>query len=106
MELWVIGLQITHHLGHSMIIVEGDSWVTAHMLKKLQNGSLIHKVSIHWRLATNLNLLKDTMKSILTIMTSHVKHEANKVAHQLANEEFLEGKKNLPLTGTRSLIQP
>jgi ribonuclease HI len=68
------GLSISIREGIQKLIVEGDSLVVIHSLRKLIHGSTISKISSSWRLEAGIECLKQLLSSIEVIIPSHVRH--------------------------------
>jgi ribonuclease HI len=79
-ELWGLlkGIQLAINLNINNLIIEGDSKVIP------ING--IAKISPSWRLLSLLETFRSLLKPSLTLLPSHVRQDANKVADKLANE--------------------
>jgi len=56
------------------------------MLKELQQGLSMRKISKSWMLEGGLGHLKDVISWISVIITSHLRRTTNKVAYKLANK--------------------
>jgi ribonuclease HI len=79
------GLQIAIQHQNHRLIIEGDSQVIIQLITKILNGKTPGRISPSWRLS---GLLEDFGKFIhpnLTLIPSHIKRDANKVADYLAN---------------------
>jgi hypothetical protein len=80
------GLQKATAKGHHKILLEGDSQVIIRLATKILHGSNPDKISPSWRLHSLLTEFTLHLHPHYSIITSHVKREANKVADHLANE--------------------
>jgi ribonuclease HI len=87
-ELWSllkgINLAISHNI--FQLIVEGDSQVIIHLISKIIHGSHPSEISPRWRLLGLLEDFRSLLQPHLTLIPSHVKRDANKIADFLANE--------------------
>jgi ribonuclease HI len=79
------GLQRAIAKGHHKILLEGDSQVIIRLATKILHGSNPDKLSPSWRLHSLLAEFTLHLQPHYSIITSHVKREANKVADHLAN---------------------
>jgi len=79
------GLRIAAHHQHHRLIIEGDSLVIIKLISKILHGIPPWRISPSWRLSGILEDFGDLTNSNLTLIPSHVKREANKVADHLAN---------------------
>jgi ribonuclease HI len=79
------GLQSAIGKGHHQIILEGDSQVIIGLATKLIHGGNLDKASPSWRLQFLLEDLSQLLQPQISIITAHVRREANKVADCLAN---------------------
>jgi ribonuclease HI/exonuclease III len=89
------GLQSAIDTGHQRIILEGDSQIIIRLITRILHGCTPEKISPSWRLHGLLADFSQHLQPHLTITTSHVKREANKVADRLANEAVEQGKEHL-----------
>jgi ribonuclease HI len=80
------GLQAAMDKEYRNIVLEGDSQVIIRLIAKILNGSHPSKISPSWRLSGMLEDFKRLLTPTLTIIPSHVKRDANRVADCLANE--------------------
>jgi ribonuclease HI len=80
------GLQVAMDKDYRNIVLEGDSQVIIHLITRILNGSLPSKISLSWRLSGMLEDFKRLLIPTLSIIPSHVKRDANRVADCLANE--------------------
>jgi ribonuclease HI len=81
----VRGLQVATQNYYHQVIVDEDSQIIIQLISKILYGEHPRRISPSWRL---LGLLEDFGALIhlnLTLIPSHVKREANKVADHLAN---------------------
>jgi hypothetical protein len=65
--------------------MEGDSKIILGMFSKLLNSSDPTNISPSWRLLSNLEYLKYFLLLNWTLISSHVRRNANKIAEELAN---------------------
>jgi ribonuclease HI len=79
------GLQSAIGKGYHQIILEGDSQVIIGLTTKLIHGGNLDKASPSWRLQFLLEDFSQLLQPQLSIIASHVRREANKVADCLAN---------------------
>jgi len=93
------GLQRATAKGHHKIFLEGDSQVIIRLATKILHGCDPDKISPSWRLHSLLADLTEHLQPHFSIITSHVKREANKVADQLANEAVDTGEECLNWEG-------
>jgi ribonuclease HI len=93
------GLQRATAKGHHKIVLEGDSQVIIRLITKILHGSDPDRISPSWRLHSLLTDLTKYLQPHLSIITSHVKREANKVADQLANVAVDTGEERLSWEG-------
>jgi hypothetical protein len=56
------------------------------MLKSLQHGSPISKISKSWRLESSLETIQQTLASISVIISRHARRSTNKVAYCIENK--------------------
>jgi hypothetical protein len=77
--------------GYHRIILEGDSQVIIKLTTKILHGCNPAKISPIWRLAGLLEDFIQLLQPHLSIITSHVKRDANKVADFLPNEAVERG---------------
>jgi ribonuclease HI len=75
MEIVVLeeGLIITNKNGFNKIIFEGYSLLIINMIKRIQQGPSISKISHSWHLKSSLERLVSLMQNIPIIIPSHVK---------------------------------
>jgi ribonuclease HI len=80
-ELWglIRGIQLASELNLQPLIIEGDSKVIITLVTKIINGTDPEKITPSWHLLGPLSLLQDFLHPTLTLVTSHIRHEANKV---------------------------
>jgi hypothetical protein len=78
-----VQLALDHNL--TCLIIEGDSKVIIELASKIINGRNPEKITPSWRLLGPLYSFQAILRPSLTIITSHVKRDANKVADKLAN---------------------
>jgi ribonuclease HI len=93
------GLQRATAKGHHKIFLEGDSQVIIRLITKILHGCDPDRISPSWRLHSLLTDLTKHLQPHLSIITSHVKREANKVADQLANVAVDTGEERLSWEG-------
>jgi ribonuclease HI len=79
------GLQVATHNQYHQVIVEGDSQIIIQLITKILHGEHPRRISPSWRLSGLLEDFGAIVHPNLTIIPSHVKREANKVADHLAN---------------------
>jgi len=82
----VKGLQMAVQNQHSCLIFEGDSQVIIQLATRILNGHSPWRASPSWRLLGLMEDFKALISPNLTLIPSHVKREANKVADLLANK--------------------
>jgi ribonuclease HI len=87
-KLWSLLKGIKLAISHNIfqLIVEGDSQVIIHLISKIIHGSHPSKISPIWRLLGLLEDFRSLLQPHLTLIPSHVKRDANKIADCLANE--------------------
>jgi ribonuclease HI len=87
-ELWSLlrGIKIATDHHYNKIIAEGDSQIIVHLITKILHGEHPLEVSPSWRLSGLLEDFGSLLRPSLTIIPSHVKRDANKVADFLENE--------------------
>jgi ribonuclease HI len=87
-ELWSLlrGLKVTIDNHFNKIIAEGDSHIIIQLITKILHGEHPLEISPSWRLSGLLEDFRSLLHPSLTIIPSHMKREANKVADCLANE--------------------
>jgi ribonuclease HI len=74
------------NVGLTRLIIEGDSKVIINLAAKIINGNDPENITPSWHLLGPLNSLKSLLRPSLTLITSHIRREANQVADRLANE--------------------
>jgi ribonuclease HI len=99
------GLQRAIAKGHHKILLEGDSQVIIRLATKILHGCNPDKISPSWRLHSLLADFTKHLQPHYSIITSHVKREANKVADHLANEAVDTGEERLSWEGHGSQTQ-
>jgi hypothetical protein len=67
------------------------------LVSKIINGSNPTKVSPSWRLLGLLEEFNTLLQPTLTLIPSHVKREANKVADHLANEGVISKEEKIQI---------
>jgi ribonuclease HI len=95
-------LQAATNKGYQRILLEGDSQPIIKLATRIIHGCDPEKISPSWRLSGLLVDFSHHLHPHLTITTSHVKREANKVADQLANEAVETGEERLSWDGQSS----
>ena len=87
-DIWglIRGIELASELNLQPLIIEGDSKVIITLVTKIINGMDLKKITPSWLLLGPLSLLQDFLCPIFTLVTSHIRREANKVAKKLANE--------------------
>jgi ribonuclease HI len=80
------GLQEATDNHFNKVIMEGDSQIIIQLITKILHGENPRKISPSWRLSGLLEDFGSLLCPNLTIIPSHVKREANKVADCLENE--------------------
>jgi ribonuclease HI len=80
------GLKVATHNQYQKVIVEGDSQIIIQLITKILHGDHPLRISPSWRLSGLLEDFGALIHPSLTIVPSHVKRDANKVADCLANE--------------------
>jgi ribonuclease HI len=93
------GLQMALSKGHHRLILEGDSQIIIKLATKILHGSNPERISPSWRLHNLLANFNSHLHSHLSIITAHVKRDANKVADRLANEAVEIGEECLRWEG-------
>jgi ribonuclease HI len=88
------GLQTAMDKGYQRIILEGDSQIIIRLTTKILYGCDPAKISPSWRLYGLLADFSHLLQPHLSITTSHVKRDANKVADCLANEAVETGEEH------------
>jgi ribonuclease HI len=96
------GLHTTIDRGHQKIILEGDSQIITRLATKIIHGCDPEKISPSWRLYSLLAEFSHHLQPHLTITTSHVKRDANRVADQLANEAVEQEEEHINWEGPGS----
>jgi ribonuclease HI len=96
------GLQAATNKGYQRILLEGDSQPIIKLATRIIHGCDPEKISPSWRLSGLLVDFSHHLHPHLTITTSHVKREANKVADRLANEAVETGEERLSWDGQSS----
>jgi ribonuclease HI len=81
----VRGLQAVVQHQYHQLVIEGDSQVIIQLISKILHGKPPWRISPSWRLSGLLEDFGDLTNSNLTLIPSHVKREANKVADHLEN---------------------
>jgi ribonuclease HI len=81
----VRGLQTAVHHQFHRLVIEGDSQVIIQLITKILHGKPPWRISPSWRLSGLLEDFSDIINPNLTLIPSHVKREANKIADHLAN---------------------
>jgi hypothetical protein len=84
-------MEIDHNI--TRLIIEGDSRVIIDLATKIITGRDPDKITPSWHLLGPLNSLKSLLKPSLTLITSHIRREANKVVDKIANEGVNSTKK-------------
>jgi hypothetical protein len=77
-------MEVDHNL--TCLIGEGDSKVIINLVSKIINGKDATKITPRWHLLGPLNSLQTLLNPSLTLITSHIIREENKVTDKLANE--------------------
>jgi ribonuclease HI len=80
------GLQAAIDNHFHKLILEGDSQIVIQLITKILHGENPMKISPSWRLSGLLEGFRALLRTNLSIIPSHVKREANRVADCLANE--------------------
>ena len=88
--------------GHRRIILEGDSQIITRLATKIIHGCDPEKISPSWRLYNLLAEFSHHLQPHLTITTSHVKRDANRVADRLANEAVAQEEEHINWEGPGS----
>jgi ribonuclease HI len=89
------GLQTALRKGYQRLILEGDSQIIIRLTTRILHGCNPGKISPSWRLHSLLADFNSHLHPHLSIITSHVKRDANKVADRLANEAVETGEERL-----------
>jgi ribonuclease HI len=79
------GLQIAVQHQLHWLIIEGDSQVIIQLVSKILHGMPPGRISPSWRLSGLLEDFGEFIHPHLTLIPSHIRREANKVADHLAN---------------------
>jgi ribonuclease HI len=98
------GLQRAIAKGHHKILLEGESQVIIRLATRILHGCNPDKISPSWRLHSLLADFTLHLQPHYSIITSHVKREANKVADHLANEAVDTGEECLCWEGHDSPV--
>ena len=69
--------------------MEGDSMIMTSMVRRIQCGSLIHKVSKNWKWEGRMYQLQSILEANPTLHFSHVRCKENKVVDVLAKKGVL-----------------
>ena len=93
------GLQRAIAKGHHKILLEGDSQVIIRLATKILHGCNPDKISPSWKIHSLLADFAWHLQPQYSIITSHVKREANKVVDQLANVAVDTGEERLSWEG-------
>jgi ribonuclease HI len=103
-ELWglIRGIQLASDLNLTHLIIEGDSKIIISLAAKIINGTDPEKITPSWCLLGPLNNLQALLCPSLTLITSHIRREANKVAEKLANEGVASQTRGYPYQCTTS----
>jgi ribonuclease HI len=96
------GLQTAIAKGHQRIILEGDSQIIIRLVTRILHGCNPDKITPSWRLHGLLADFGHYLQPHLSITTSHIKREANKVADRLANEAIEKGEEHVSWEGPGS----
>ena len=67
------------------LIIEGDSKIIIDLEKKILNGQDPGKITPNWHLLGPLYSFQALLKPYITLIPSHIRQSANKVANKLAN---------------------
>jgi ribonuclease HI len=86
-KIWglIRGVQLALDHNLTCLVIEGDSKVIIELASKILNGKNLERITPSWRLLGPLHNFQSLLKPSLTIITSHVRHVANRVADRLAN---------------------
>ena len=85
LEGLINGLTWAKQTSKLLLVVEGDSQIIINIARKLQEGSLTTQVSKNWRWESRLSVLLQILVGEESILLTHVKREANRVAYAIAN---------------------
>jgi ribonuclease HI len=86
-EIWGLIKRIQMDLDHNLtcLIIEGDSKVIIESDTKIINGKELEKITPSRCLLGPLNSLKALLRPSLTLTTSHIRKNENKVVERLTN---------------------
>ena len=76
-------------------IIEADSELIINSDKRIGNGSVLEKVSRHWRLLQVYRRIQSHLQTMRTLSFIHVCRTANRLVDILANEGVLCSKSNI-----------
>lgn len=79
-------LEILVNSNSHNIITEAYSELIIRAAKKICNGTILDKVSKHWRLSQVFHYIHSHLQTLKIVSFVHVKRKANMVADRLANE--------------------
>jgi ribonuclease HI len=87
-EIWILlrGIKVATDHHYHKIIAKGDSQIIIQLITKILHGEHPLDVSPSWRLSGLLEDFGTLLRPSLTIIPSHVKRDAKKVADFLENE--------------------
>jgi hypothetical protein len=78
-----VQLALDHNLTY--LVIKGDSKVIIEPASKILNGRSLERITPGWHLLGPLHSFQSLLKPSLTIITSHMRRDANRVADRLAN---------------------
>ena len=81
----LVGLDMAAKHGWLPIILDGYSQVIFQMAIKLLHGKPVSKVAKNWKMAHNLDQLRERLWAHSKVQIHHVKRKANRLVELLAN---------------------
>jgi hypothetical protein len=83
-------------MGLNQLVIKGDSQIIISLATKIMNGSDPTKVFPSWNLLVSLEVFHSLLRPNLTLIPSHVRREAKKLADKLENEGLSLAEKTSP----------